>query len=228
MTTPPKYCLFNYDTQQWPFAQVLSRDVFKVPQLHRLHEFVKAKKQRSGKPPQLTPEDNLIMRSVMQKLPDESAFYRLYHKFVAQALTNLEELPLSNSKHPKKRVHIPDTPSVSSFHTDAAITHRVDQINLWLPFTDVEDTATLWVESDYGLADYQPIPVRYGQALCFDGGYLSHGTQANTTGVTRISLDFRFSIKNAATRLEGLRLLERAISRSQSDSQNNPLVPQTS
>lgn len=212
-----KHCILEYDTQQWCFAHVLSRDVFKVQQLHQLHQFVKQKKQRLGVSPKLTAEDNLIMRKLMQNLPQESVFYMMYHTFMVKVISPLAGHPLSYSKQPKMRVHFPDTPSVSSFHIDTAVTQRVDQVNIWMPFTDVYDTATLWVESDYGLADYAPIPVKYGQVLIFDGGYLSHGTKANITNVTRISLDLRFSIKNATTRADGLRLLERVISRVDAD-----------
>lgn len=212
MIIPPKHCFLNYDTEQWCFAHILSQDVFKVPRLHRLHEFVQQEKQRSGISPQLTAEDNLTARQLMQNLPQESRFYRMYHAFMARIIRPLAKCPLSYSMHPKMRVHFPGTPSVSSFHTDVAVTHRIDQVNLWIPFTDIEDTATLWVESDYGLADYAPIPVKYGQVLIFDGGYLMHGTKANTTNVTRISLDLRFSIKQASTRLDGLKLLYQMIS----------------
>jgi len=56
---------------------------------------------------------------------------------------------------------------------------------------------TLWVESDYGLRDFQPVDVPYGAALIFDGGSLEHGTVNNDTHSTRISIDFRFSLKNS-------------------------------
>jgi len=51
----------------------------------------------------------------------------------------------------------------------------------------------LWCESDYGLGDYAPMPVRYGEALLFDGGLLRHGSVPNDSGVTRVSMDFRFT-----------------------------------
>jgi ectoine hydroxylase-related dioxygenase (phytanoyl-CoA dioxygenase family) len=49
--------------------------------------------------------------------------------------------------------------------------------------------------------------VRYGEVLIFDGGYLSHGTVSNQTQTTRVSLDMRFCLKGAATRLEGVDLM---------------------
>jgi ectoine hydroxylase-related dioxygenase (phytanoyl-CoA dioxygenase family) len=35
--------------------------------------------------------------------------------------------------------------------------------------------------------------VEYGQLLLFDGGLLSHGTVANTSGQTRMSMDLRIA-----------------------------------
>jgi len=77
----------------------------------------------------------------------------------------------------------------------------------------VQDSATLWLESDYGRADYQPVPVQYGQVLIFDGGYLGHGSVANVSNMTRISLDMRFSLSNTKTRAGGIALMNRLLKR---------------
>jgi hypothetical protein len=208
-----KIGLIEYSTRDWPFAAILSRDVFKVQQLHLLHEFVKKKKMRLGLSPQLTYDDNLKMRKLMQDIPDDSTFYRAYHAFLAKVILSLAGCRLSYSSHPKMRVHFPGTGSVSSFHDDMSVTGRVDQVNLWIPFTDVYGGASMWIESDYGKHDYAPVTVRYGQALVFDGGYLSHGTRENMTGVTRISMDLRFANRDADTREDALQLLARVLSR---------------
>lgn len=210
---PANSGILDYSTAEWPFAAILSRDVFKVRQLHRLHEFVLEKKQRMGSKPELTYDDNLKMRKLMQDLTDDSPFYRLYHAFMSKVVSPLAGCPLSYSSHPKMRVHFAGSPSVSAFHDDVSVTHRVDQVNLWIPFTDVDGTASMWVESQIGRGDYAPVAVNHGQALIFDGGYLRHGTHANTTGITRISMDLRFSVKNGHTREDGLWLLDRVLSR---------------
>ena len=73
------------------------------------------------------------------------------------------------------------------------MTGRDDQINVWLPFVSTCDANTLWTETDYGRGDYRPVTVEYGQLLLFDGGLLSHGTVANTSGQTRVSMDLRIA-----------------------------------
>jgi hypothetical protein len=204
---------FAYDTRRWPFAAVLERDVFRVRPLAALHERLTAQRAAAGGRPVVTPHDNLALRELMQALPDDSAFYRLYHAFMLHVLAPLVGWPLSYSSHPKMRVHLPGTPTVSVFHADVPVTERPDQVNLWIPFTSVADTATLWLESGYGRGDHAPVPVRYGEVLVFDGGYLSHGSVPNTSTVTRVSLDLRFSIKGTKTREDGIRLMDRVAAR---------------
>ena len=109
------------------------------------------------------------------------------------------------------RVHFPGTPSVSSFHHDIIVTKRIDQVNFWLPFNTVDGSATIWLESDYGACDYQPVRVEYGQVLIFDGGYIGHGSVFNDSDTTRTSMDMRFSLKNASSREEGVALMNRMI-----------------
>ena len=207
------WLILPYDTRSFPFAELLKRDVFGVKRLDLLHEYLRRRRRALGTDEALTVHDNLTLRRLMQDLPDDSPFYRLYRHFMWKVLAPTVGRPLSYSSHPKMRVHLPDTPSVSSFHSDVPVTKRIDQVNLWMPFTDVDDTATLWLESFYGRGDYAPVPVRYGEVLIFDGGYLSHGSVPNRTRTTRVSLDMRFCRKGATTRAEGVDLINRLAAR---------------
>jgi hypothetical protein len=207
------WAILHYDTRRFPFAALLIRDVLKVPRPELLHDYIQAKRRALGHARRLTHRDNLTMRQLLQDLPDDSPFYRLYRHFMLAVLAPLIGRALSYSSHPKMRVHFPGTASVSSFHHDIIVTRRLDQVNLWMPFVDVADTATLWLESDYGRGDYAPVPVRYGEALIFDGGFLGHGSMPNRTATTRISMDLRWSFKGAKTRAEGVELMNRAIAR---------------
>lgn len=183
--------ILEYDTGRYPFAKVLAAQVFKTPVLHKLHEGWQRKAGRQ----QLTYDDNLYLRTVMQKLKEDAPFYRIYHRWIAEVVALHYGGEITYSAHPKMRVHLPGTPSVSSFHRDVDVTGRELQINCYLPFTDVWDSNTLWCETAYGHSDYQPLNLRYGQALLWDGGYLMHGTVANETDSTRVSCDFRFQPK---------------------------------
>lgn len=186
--------LLPYDTNKFRFAFILEKTVFKVPKLDLLHEYWSKQKEKKGLSALLSYEDNLFLRSLMQKQPDDSPFYKLYHSFIRYVVAPEFGGKISYSNHPKMRVHLAGTPSVSAWHKDVDVTKRTDQMNVWLPFTNCYETNSLWIETDYGKKDYCPVNVPYGYALFFDGGYLEHGTVANLTPNTRVSLDFRFSV----------------------------------
>lgn len=178
----------EYDTGRYPFQRVLAAEVFQVARLDQMHT---AWRRRLGHD-ELTYADNLSLRRRMQRLPDDSTFYKLYHAWIASVVAPRYGGKIRYSAHPKMRVHLAGTGSVSEFHTDAAVTGRTDQVNCYLPFTDVHDTCTIWSESRYGTRDYAPLNLSYGQALLWDGGQLRHGTYPNLTDSTRVSCDFRF------------------------------------
>lgn len=180
----------DYDTRAFPFHDVLAAGVFRVPRLCRLHEVWR---RQTGKE-RLGYDDNLTLRALMQRLPDDAPFYALYHRWIARVLAPLYGGHISYPRHPKMRVHLAGTGCVSDFHCDADVTGRDDQINCYLPFTDVRDGATLWCQEDYGSDSYRPLALRYGQALVWDGGRLRHGTMRNDGPATRVSCDLRFGV----------------------------------
>jgi hypothetical protein len=182
----------SFATDKYPFDKVLVAYVFKVPKLDRLHLYLAKKMGKS----QASYDDNLQLRRLMQNLADDSLFYKLYHKWVREVVAPKFGNRISYSAHPKMRVHLAGTGSVSDFHRDADVTGRPDQINCYLPFTNVFGTNTLWCESAYGLKDYAPINLKHGEALIWDGGFLEHGTVPNETSSTRVSCDFRFSVEH--------------------------------
>ncbi|WP_170565724.1 streptomycin biosynthesis enzyme StrG [Ruegeria atlantica] len=184
----PNAVILEYDTDKYPFKRVLETHVFRVPDLAQLHTFWMCQTDRK----KLDYYDNMKLRSLMQKLPDDALFYRVYHAWVEQQIAPFYRNRISYSHHPKMRVHLSGTGTVSDFHRDADVTKRPEQINIYLPFTDVRDGATLWCERDYGSSEFVPLNLRYGEALLWDGGYLSHGTKFNDTDATRVSCDLRF------------------------------------
>lgn len=197
--------LLDVDRHRYPFAECFRKEVFAVEDLQALH---RSHWIEPGRRP--TYEDNLRLRELMQRLPLQSSFYAIYERFVNEVLVRHFGGRISYAKRPKMRVHLAGTGSVSRWHRDADVTGRLDQINVWLPCTDCFGGNTLWVEDDYGSGNYQPIAVRHGQVLLFDGGLLDHGTVSNDTGSSRVSFDLRFAPSSArptpmTTRLLGQR-----------------------
>ncbi len=183
-----EFIIIDYDTALYPFQTYLATYIFKVKQLETLHLNWQL---RSGRK-ELQYADNLHLRKKMQSLPDTAAFYNIYRRWVTRVLAPHYGDQISYASHPKMRVHLAGTPSVCGFHTDIEVTKRPEQINCYLPFTNVYDSNTLYIETDYGSENYKPLNLNYGQALLWDGGCLKHGTVPNTTSATRVSCDFRF------------------------------------
>ena len=185
----------RFDTARYRFAEIASADVFEGHALSRLHDVCE---QLTGQPltgGQPTLAQSLSLRQRLARQRDEAVFYRTYHRFINDVVALRYGGKISYSAHPTFRVHLAGSPAVSKWHRDVDVTGREDQINAWVPFVDVEGANSLWIEQDYGTADYAPVSLRYGEMLLFDGGLLSHGSVTNTSDVTRVGMDFRFAPK---------------------------------
>jgi hypothetical protein len=178
--------LLSFDTTRFPFA-ALAAASFGVVDLDCLHE----RRDDLGQPPSYA--DNVRLRQQLRAGLEATPFFAHYRELLYTVVAPLFAMKLSYSSHPQFRVHLAGSPSASTWHTDQQVTGRADQINIWLPFVSTCVANTLWVETDYGRGDYAPVTVEYGQMLLFDGGLLSHGTVANTSGQTRVSMDLRFA-----------------------------------
>lgn len=188
-----KLLILNYRTSQLPLARAMQREAFYGLSLSKLHRHTLAAKRNKGVIEKLSAADMHFWRDRMRNVASDGGFYQLYHLFAKRAIAPLFGQRISYTAHPEMRVHLAGQPACSAWHNDADVTGRYDQINVWLPLVDTSDSSCLWVETEYGKKDYRPVPVKYGEALIFDGSCLNHGTVTNDTSVTRVSFDFRFS-----------------------------------
>jgi hypothetical protein len=63
-----------------------------------------------------------------------------------------------------------------------------------MPFTAVDETSTLWAETQPLVGDFYPFLLDVGEVWHFPGSLCRHFTKPNISGRTRISLDFRCSV----------------------------------
>jgi hypothetical protein len=182
----------GYDTRNYPFAELISDSVFDGVPLSRLDALL----PDPGTPHSASELQQIssTLRDRLERMPDEAPFYPVYARFMLDVIAPAFGGRISYSKHPTFRVHLPGAIAISDWHRDADVTRRPEQINIWLPLVDVRGGNSLWVESHYGARDFQPVELRYGECLLFDGGFLLHGSRTNTAGTSRVSLDLRFSI----------------------------------
>ena len=189
-----KLLILKYRTSSLPFARAMQKEAFYGLPLFNLHRHTLAEKRKKGVIEKLSPADMHFWRNRMRNVADDGGFYQMYHSFARRVIAPLFGQRISYSAHPEMRLHLAGQPACSAWHTDAEVTGRYDQLNVWLPLVDTSDSSCLWVETEYGKKDYRPVPIKYGEALVFDGSCLSHGTVTNETLVTRVSFDFRFSV----------------------------------
>lgn len=118
------------------------------------------------------------------------AVYQALVAFVSDLVGGLE----LRQRPPSFRCHLPGGGTASAFHRDGDPKYGITPgtINVWVPLTRVRDTNTLFVETAPGSQDLRPVELDPGQLMIFDAYHLLHGSYANTTECTRVSLDFRF------------------------------------
>lgn len=93
--------------------------------------------------------------------------------------------------YPALRVSIPGNISVGEMHTDSEYNHPEEEMNYWLPITNVNNINTVWYESEPQKGDFQPMLIKYGEMAEVYFNKCRHFGKINTTDKTRLSLDFR-------------------------------------
>lgn len=117
-------------------------------------------------------------------------FLSLYRAFVRELLGKDGGLCLYQAI-PSFRVHLPGNVATGNFHKDADFGHSEASLNFLVPLTPMRDTASVWLETEPGAADFAPVDMGVGSYLRFHGACLTHGSYPNLTGKTRVSFDFR-------------------------------------
>jgi hypothetical protein len=120
----------------------------------------------------------------------DSDFMCTYRSLLLAYLGDSE--PFLYQAVPTFRVHLPDNKAVGGkSHRDADYRHPKKEINYLVPLTSMFDSNSMFKESTPGLRDFGFVNLRPGDLLCWDGANCEHGNICNTTGVTRVSFDFR-------------------------------------
>jgi len=99
--------------------------------------------------------------------------------------------------------------SLGRMHNDAEFGHQPGETNFWLPLTEVNLDNTLWVESGYQRGDWRPVLIGrehstdnehldgdLAEVFWFNGTLARHFARCNSSGKTRVSLDFRCTLED--------------------------------
>tara|TARA_R110001606_G_C15378615_1_gene650191 strand:- start:2238 stop:2894 length:657 start_codon:yes stop_codon:yes gene_type:complete len=182
----------NYDTAKYDFARLI-KTIFDCEDLTKLHE--KLPENIEYKELHKIGEDNKTWYHKKFYEPinnGDMEFVNVYRNFVREIIT-----PLMHGEDfifqrvPTFRVHAPGNVAVGGWHRDIDYNHSEHEINFFVPFTVAFGTNTMWVESEPNKKDFSPFEADYGDAYMWNGAILLHGNKPNTTGQTRVSVDFR-------------------------------------
>eukprot|EP00928_Gymnodinium_smaydae_P056302 TRINITY_DN39701_c0_g1_i1.p1 TRINITY_DN39701_c0_g1~~TRINITY_DN39701_c0_g1_i1.p1 ORF type:complete len:316 (-),score=35.18 TRINITY_DN39701_c0_g1_i1:450-1301(-) len=98
---------------------------------------------------------------------------------------------------PTVRVQCTADRALGRLHRDAQYGHQWGEVNFWVPLVELEESSTLWFESDSDRGDWRPILLAPGKIQRFHGTSCRHFTKPNRSGRTRVSLDFRCAARRA-------------------------------
>ena len=162
----------RYDFRKW------ACEVLGVKNLEAIHSLNKVRAFN------ISPTSNQLVKSF-------SSILEIYKSFIVEVLEKNISGITDYQSPPSFRCHYSGLGS-SVFHRDRDFGVEQGRINAWVPLTNVWGDNSLWIEGKEGSEDHQPITMRFGQLLLFDGVNISHGSKINTTSSTRVSFDFRF------------------------------------
>jgi hypothetical protein len=173
--------VFAYDLEEYPFRECVCR-LLGVVELERLHEHGRQ-------------DWTLVQRQVYfyKALVGgwEAELRGLLLAFLRQEVAARLPFVPTLQMHPNFRILLHGADPVTAIHRDRDNRPEPGALKIWLPFTSVFGSNSVWVESEEGRGDLRPVELSYGEALLFDSLNLLHGSVRNDSGSTRVSADFR-------------------------------------
>ncbi len=182
----------EYDIEKYPFIKVVTEffGVEDLSELHTLHNELCEASPLTQENEAETPFHKKFYTKLNSGWPE---IKKVYEDFIHNEISKLFDESFLYQVFPSFRIQVPNQTAVSNWHYDSDEDHKhpMWEINFQIPLTKMFDTNCMWLESVPGLGDFSPAELETGQYLIFNGNMCRHGNKTNTTGVTRVSLDFR-------------------------------------
>lgn len=196
--------VIKYNTEKYPFKEIVSQ-ILDVDELCKIHEvryddnfkrenYIKGvggalqatyfhKKFYENKEKFLILYKQFI-KEVISKIYDEEIIYQSTPTFRVQACNSVSVIGLDHNENSKNL-------GIEGLHRDRDYNHSGKEMNFFLPFVDTNKYNTVWAESEQDKGDYSPFLLKYGEVKRWNGANLMHGNIVNTSGESRVSVDFR-------------------------------------
>ena len=201
--------IIKYDIKKYPFKNVVSEilNVDDLSKIHEVHYDDNFKKENYLKGVGGALQDTYFHRVFYE---NKQSFIPMYKKFIKEVIAKLYDEEILYQSTPTFRVQAHNSVSVigldhdtnskhiglEGIHRDKDYNHSDREVNYYLPFIDTNKYNTIWVESEPDKGDYKPFLLNYGQVKKWDGANLMHGNLINTSGKSRVSVDFRIIKKS--------------------------------
>lgn len=180
-----------FDIKEFDFPSVVGNwfDVYRLDELHQLkhYDLFSREKDQSSKWHEI----------FYSKIRSDSTFYNLYEDFLLKIIKpRYGGEDIVYQRIPTFRAHLPDNVAVGEWHKDKFYreeewAEQVKETNYYLPLTDTNESNTIWAESEEDKGDYEPMLLKCGECMEWDGSNLMHGNKVNDSNQTRVSVDFR-------------------------------------
>lgn len=177
----------KYDINEFNFKQQLEK-LFEVAALESINSDYTLFERAT--------DQNTDFHTQYYKWARTDDFISMYDSFINKVVQPLYNEKIVYQAIPTFRICLPNNIAVGEYHKDKKYrdeswASKVKEYNFFLPFTDAFGTNTIWVESEEDKGDYAAMECKYGECIKWDGSNLTHGNEINTTGKTRVSVDFR-------------------------------------
>lgn len=205
-STEQKLQYFSYDTKRFDFESIFRThlmDAIGSPNPEDLHQYIPANHMPAG-PVEGTAQHygheilyamDPAFKQAGHVPTRDFGFVTLYRDFMRHLQDDVIGEPIVFQRLPSLRIHYPGHTAGGIMHRDADFNHPTQEVNVWLPITRAQGTASMLIESDINKADYAPVELPYGGYIIFDSA-LMHGNTVNDAGYTRVSFDMRFIPRN--------------------------------
>jgi len=192
---------FSFDTGQFPLRAIIEehlKEAAGCSSIERLHEVLPADKMPTD-PIEGTAHTyghdlfyaiDPAFRQAGYVEARDRGFITTYQKLMRFMQDEIFGEEVVYQRLPSLRLQYPGFTSYGVMHRDREYNHPAEEINIWLPITEVRGTATMVVESEIDKGDYQPVELPYGEFVVFDSA-LMHSNKVNEEGYTRVSIDMR-------------------------------------
>jgi hypothetical protein len=199
---------FGYDIKEYPFVELVET-LFGVNDLSEVHTLLGG--ETTDELFTNENDDETVFHNKFYKKLNGGwdEFEKAYVDFVKKVMVDVfGENSIIYQSTPTFRVQLPNNIAVGGndsdsserygWHrdTDTEYNHPPFEKNFIVPLTTSKDTASIYIETYPNSDEFESANMKVGEYFQFRGGECIHGNKRNTTGKSRVSIDFRLVLKD--------------------------------